>query len=225
MKAITISFLRRFSAFQLLIALSVLIVAFPFVEKLDAGNLIISILFTLVLISGVLAVEHRPVMLTIAGLLALPAVAGRWINNFWPGKLPPEMFLIGGMAFVLFVVVSLLRSILRAPSVTGDVLCAAVSTYLMLGLLWTMAYWLVAELTPDAFAFSTAVGTNTSMKGFNSLYFSFVTLATVGYGDVTPIASSARILAITEAITGLLYIAVLIARLVALYVPRKPNGE
>jgi Ion channel len=220
-----ISSRRRFSALRLLIALSALIIAFPFVEKLNLGNLIISILFTLVLISGVLAVERRPVVLGIAVLVAVPAVVGRWVSLYWPDRFSPGIFLIGGIIFVLFVVVSLVRSILRAPAVTGDVLCTAISSYLMLGLLWTLAYWLVAELTPNAFSFNTAAGTNTSMKGFNSLYFSFITLATVGYGDITPVTSSGRILAAAEAITGSLYVAILIARLVSLYAPPKVNGD
>ena len=87
----------------------------------------------------------------------------------------------------------------------------------MLGLMWTMAYWLVDQLTPGgAFSFNTNSGTR-SMNGFNGFYFSFITLSTVGYGDITPVSRLARWLAAMEAMTGLLYVAVLIARLVALY--------
>jgi voltage-gated potassium channel Kch len=87
----------------------------------------------------------------------------------------------------------------------------------MLGLLWTVAYWLVAQVTPNAFAFNTTTGTRESMGGFNAFYFSFITLSTVGYGDITPVSRIARWLAATEAMTGLLYVTVLIARLVSLY--------
>jgi voltage-gated potassium channel Kch len=111
----------------------------------------------------------------------------------------------------------LLRFVLRAPSVNTEVLCASISAYLMLGLLWTVAYWLVAQVTPNAFAFNTATGTKETMVGFNAFYFSFITLSTVGYGDITPVSRIARWLAATEAMTGLLYVTVLIARLVSLY--------
>jgi hypothetical protein len=87
----------------------------------------------------------------------------------------------------------------------------------MLGLLWTVAYWLVAQVTPNAFAFHTATGTKETMSGFNAFYFSFITLSTVGYGDITPVSRIARWLAATEAMVGLLYVTVLIARLVSLY--------
>ena len=206
-----------------MIALAALIVAFPFVEKLQTGNFIISILFTVVLISGVLAVQERRSVLIIAAILALPTLACRWLHQYRPDIVPAELFLVGAIAFILFVVVRLLRFILTASSVTADVLMTAVSAYLMLGLLWAMAYWFVAEVTPNAFSFNVSVAGDTSMKGFNSLYFSFVTLSTVGYGDITPAASSVRMLAAAEAIIGLLYVGVLIARLVAIHSTSKPN--
>ena len=112
---------------------------------------------------------------------------------------------------------NLLRFVLRASSVDAEVLCASISAYLMLGLIWTMAYWLVEELSPGAFAFNTTTGAKETMEGFNAFYFSFITLSTVGYGDITPVSKVARMLAAMEAMIGLLYVAVLIARLVGLY--------
>jgi voltage-gated potassium channel len=80
-----------------------------------------------------------------------------------------------------------------------------------------MAYWLVDQLTPGgAFSFNTKTGTR-SINGFNGFYLSFTTLSTVGYGDITPASRIARWLAAMEAMTGLLYVSVLIARLVSLY--------
>jgi hypothetical protein len=76
-------------------------------------------------------------------------------------------------------------------------------------------------LTPGgAFSFNTNAGAQ-SINGFSGFYFSFVTLSTVGYDDITPISRFARWLAAMEAITGRLYVAVLIARLVSRYSPRK----
>ncbi len=209
--------LHRFSMVQLLIALALLFFAVPFVEEIKGGALIVSGLLSLVLISAVLAVASRGRTLAGALLLAIPAVAGRWINHFQPHLVPPAIFLIAGIGLVAFVVANLLRFVLRASSIDGEVLCASISAYLMLGLIWTMAYWLVEQLTPGAFAFNRTMGTKETMEGFNAFYFSFITLSTVGYGDITPISKVARMLAATEAMTGLLYVAVLIARLVGLY--------
>ncbi len=217
--------MRRFSAVELLIALALLFFFFPFVEEVKGGDMIVSLLLSLVLISAVLAVARRGRTLVIAVLLVIPAIAGRWINHFWPNLVPPAVFLIAGLVLVAFVVVNLLRFILRAPSVTMEVLCASISAYLLLGLIWTMAYWLVDQLTPGgAFSFNTNIQPRT-MNGFNGFYFSFITLSTVGYGDITPVSRIARWLAAMEAMIGLLYVAVLIARLVSLYSAPKSNDS
>jgi voltage-gated potassium channel len=209
--------MRRFPMLALLIALALLFFFFPFVEEIKGGDLIVSILLSLVLLSAVLAVADRKSVFFIALLLAIPAIVGRWISHFRPDLVPPPFFLTAGLILIGFVVANLLRFVLRAPSVTVEVLCASISAYLMLGLMWTVAYWLVDQVTPGAFAFNTTTGAKESMRGFNAFYFSFVTLSTVGYGDITPVSKIARTLAAMEAMTGLLYVAVLIARLVSLY--------
>ena len=217
--------IRRLSAVELLIALGLLFFSLPFVEEIKGGDIIVSILLSLVLISGVLAVANRRRTFVVAVLLAIPAVVGRWINHFRPDLLPPAIFLVAGLVLVAFVVANLLRFILRAPSVNAEVLCASISAYLMLGLMWTLAYWLVDRLTPGgAFSFNTNAGEH-SMNGFNGFYFSFITLSTVGYGDITPVSRIARWLAAMEAMTGMLYVAVLIARLVSLYSAPKSNDS
>ena len=216
--------LRRMSGVELLIALAALFVLFPFLGNFRGGTLVESILLTIVLISAVLAVSDRPRVVIIAGILALPTVAGRWLHQYW-NQFPPEIFLIGAILLVLFVIIHLLRFVLRAPVVNAEVLCASISAYLLLSLAWTFAYWLVAEVIPGAFSFNTASGADQSMNGFNGLYFSIITLTTVGYGDITPVAKVARLLAATEAMTGLLYVAVLIARLVAIHSSRNSNED
>jgi hypothetical protein len=215
--------LHRFSTVQLLIALGLFFIWAPFVEEIEGGDLIVSGLFSLVLLAGVVAVADRKGVMVIAIVLAIPAIAGRWINHFRPDLIPPAVFLVAGLILIAFVVGNLLLFVFRAPSVNTEVLCASISAYLMLGLMWTMAYWLVDQLTPGgAFAFNTITGKQ-SMKGFNAFYFSFITLSTVGYGDITPVSRIARWLAAMEAMTGLLYVAVLISRLVSLY--SSPKSE
>src|SRR6266550_5800171 len=197
--------MRRFSTVELLIALALLFFFFPFVEEIKGGDIIVSLLLSLVLLSAVFAVASRRSTLIIALLLAIPAIVGRWINHFRPELVPPTIFLVAGLVLVAFVVVNLLRFVLRAHSVNVEVLCASISAYLMLGLIWTIAYWLVEQLTPGAFSFNTNAGKQ-SMNGFNAFYFSFITLSTVGYGDITPVSKVARMLSAMEAMTGLLYV-------------------
>ena len=208
---------RRFSTVQLLISLVVLLVSAPFVEELEGGHIILSFLFSLVLLAAVVAVANRKRTLIIALALAIPAITARWINQLRPDLVHAVVFLVLALVLLAYVIGHLLHFILRAPVVTMEVLCASIAVYLMLGLMWTVAYWLVDQVTPGgAFSFNTERGAH-SMNGFPGFYFSFITLSTVGYGDITPVSQAARWLAAMEAMTGLLYVAVLIARLVSLY--------
>src|SRR5215471_874655 len=215
----------RFSMVQLLIALAALLICAPFVEELEGGHLILSVLFSLVLVAAVIAIAKRKRTLAIALALAVPAITARWINNFRPDLVHPAVFLVLALLLLAFVIGHLLHFILHAPVVTVEVLCASIAAYLMLGLMWTVAYWLVDQVTPGgAFSFNTSRGAQ-SMNGFTGFYFSFITLSTVGYGDITPVSRAARWLAAMEAMTGLLYVAVLIARLVSVYSSAKSDDE
>src|SRR5436190_19104876 len=199
---------RRFSTVQLLIALALFFMWAPFVEEIEGGELIVSGLFSLVLLAGIVAVADRKRVLVIAIVLAIPAIAGRWINHFRPNLIPPAVFLVAGLILIAFVVGNLLRFVLRAPSVNTEVLCASISAYLMLGLMWTIAYWLVDQLTPGgAFSFNTNAGPR-SINGFNGFYLSSITLTTVGSGDIAPASEMAAWLAPKERITGRLKLAV-----------------
>jgi hypothetical protein len=85
---------RRFSTVQLLVALVVLLISAPFVEELEGGGLILSVLFSLVLLAAVFAVADRRRTLAIALVLAVPAITARWINYFRPERVHPAVFLV-----------------------------------------------------------------------------------------------------------------------------------
>jgi hypothetical protein len=207
---------------QFLVALVLLLVTVPFVEQMNHGGVIEALLMTMVLLSAVLAIGAGHKTLIWAIVLVVPALLGRWGHFVWSDRIAPEVGLIPSLLFIVFVELNLLRFILRAPLVTTEVLCAGIATYLMLGLVWAIAYLLVARMNPNSFSFAASGQT---MVGFNSLYFSFVSLNTVGYGDILPVSPMARLLAIVESTVGVLYMTVLIARLVALYSAGEARAE
>jgi hypothetical protein len=178
---------------------------------------------TVVLVSAVLAVGGRRRTLVAAVLLVTPALVGTWVDHLRPDLLRKEVVLVPAMVFVLFVIVQFLGFIRRAARVNAEVLSAAIATYLMMAILWSFAYTVVARLVPDSFHFAAQADPHRSMQGFEALYFSFVTLSTVGYGDIIPVSNAARTLAMMEATTGMFYVAVLIARLVAIYSSNQPT--
>lgn len=207
----------RFSAAQFLVALILMLVLAPFVDDLKNGAAIDGALITMVLISGVLAVGRSHRTLVVAAVLVLPPVVCKWVGLLQPGLLPLSSHSISALIFICFVEFELLHFIFRAPRVNSEVLCAGISGYLLLGMLWTVAYALVSRLVPGSFAFNTGTTTTGPLQSFDAYYFSFITLSTVGYGDITPASHVARTLTMMEAMTGTLYLTVLISRLVALY--------
>jgi len=208
----------RRSAIRLLIALAVMIVTSPFIEDLPHGDLIEAVVLTLVMVSAVHAVSDQRRMLLMALVLVTPVLVGRWGNQFRPDLLPPVVYLLPEVLFFGFVIAQVVRFLVRAPRVDANVICAAISGFLMLGLLWAPLYVMVARLDPGAFTLPSNPA-SVSLGGFDAFYFSFTTLSTVGYGDFVPASRAAKMLAVTEAISGLFYMAVLISRLVSVYAP------
>jgi voltage-gated potassium channel Kch len=204
----------RVSGVGFLAALVLCLVATPFVQGLKQGQLCQALLFTLVMCTGLIASGARRRFPLALGSFALAAT---WLNQLWPRQCPALTFILPAIAFLGVVIASLLGFILRAKRVDANVLCAGISVYLIFGLLWGLAYTLVAQVNPNAFAFSSHPGMAATMSGFTATYFSFTTLMTVGYGDITPVADVARMLAMLEAMTGTLFIGIMIARLVSLY--------
>jgi len=206
----------RFSVSCFLGVLVMNIFISPFVDRLRSGPLIEAMLITLVLLFAVLSIAGgRRALVGI--VLVAPAALGEWLNYWRPELLVYVVTRGVGLLFIGFVIVQLLRFIIFAPRVDSEVLCAAIAGYLLSGLAWSLAYALLGRLDPNSFAFTVDPKSGQSMNGFTGLYFSFITLSTVGYGDIIPVSEVARMLAILEAMFGMFYMALLIARLVSLY--------
>lgn len=209
--------LFRFSVTQFLAALILWLITVPFLTYFENGEVILSASMTLLLISAVLAVGGRSQSLLWAIVLVLPALAADWMDHYKPDLVPHWISMCAGLVFVGFVIAQFLRFILRARLVNSEVLCAGIAAYLMLGLLWAVAYLLAARLTPGSYALLHGAGQAGLLQRFDALYFSFVTLTCLGCNDIVPLTRGTRMLMMLEGTTGVLYLAVMIARLVALY--------
>lgn len=214
----------RFSMAGFLGSLIVLLVTEPLIAHLKNASMVEALLLTLVLLSAVQAVGHKRRVLVVSAVLSSPVVLGRWLFEALHRNALPEIYLVSGLLFIAFIIVQLLRYVLRAPRVDSEVLCAGIATYLMLGLLWSFAFKLVDWLSPAAFALDGVPTHHVMRADFTSFYFSLITLTTVGYGDFTPVSNAARMLASLEALTGTMFVAVLISRLVAVYTKTTPDA-
>ena len=117
-----------------------------------------------------------------------------------------------------------LRALLRQKEVTGETLSMAVAVYLLLGMTWATLYIVIFFAQPSAFNLGAFHGESEIETLPMLLYFSLTTLATIGYGDITPLSLQARYAAVAEGITGQFYLAVLVARLVALQMSGTAKG-
>jgi hypothetical protein len=209
--------LDEFSVRHFLIALVLLLLVTPFVVEMAAGKLIEAILLSTVLLTAVPAVGGKRRSLITAILLVIPALICTWLHHAQPAIMPRSVSILPAILFAVYVVGHLLAFIMRAERVNSEVLCAAVATYLMLGILWAMAYEFVWVVSPESFFINpTATGERT-INGFEALYFSFGTLAPINDNDITPVSNVARMLVMIEAIVGMLFMGMLIARLVGIY--------
>jgi voltage-gated potassium channel len=170
--------------------------------------------------------EHRRVAVSF-GLAAFLSV---WASYGLSG-VASRVFLIAAhltaVCFFAFALYGILRGIF-ARQVSGDAIFAAVCGYILLGIIWTLLYSAVDTASPGSFRLpATATSEATSVRPDRGTlsYYSFITLATVGYGDVAPTTPLARTLAWIEAITGQFYLAILVAGLVGFKVTQAMRNQ
>ena len=134
---------------------------------------------------------------------------------------------VGQISAVILLMLGTLGCFRRAFSpgpVDRERLASALSLYLLFGLIFALVFAVIAELLPGSFHFSAARSTDSAIRPLaDMIYFSYVTLATLGYGDIVPLSPSAKGLAILEAIVGQIYLVVVVARLVSLYGQSESN--
>jgi hypothetical protein len=206
--------LRRFweqdPGLSIILALLVLL---AFVLPPRAGPLL-DISLALLLLAGVTSLRVPALVRGLLLVLAVAALSVRW----WPGAGQAALSLSALVSFALMGGVVLVQAFRSGP-VNVHRIQGAVAAYLLLGLTWAAAYELIAVSAAGSFTGAAANAADSRVW----IYFSFVTLTTVGYGDVTPVHPAARSLALLEALTGQLYPAILLARLVSLHAGREES--
>ena len=183
------------------------------------GRLLVDALFSLILVSGAAALTYRRRSALIVSGIAIVALLVRWASFVSPAPglaVSREIFTFVSLAALCGVTLAL---VLQPGPVTTRRIEGAISVYLLLGFTWAQGYELVALWHPGAF-----VGAVQGRDSNPWTYYSFVTLTTMGYGDIMPVHPLARALAVLEALTGQLYLAILLARLVSLEIQSRRGG-
>ena len=221
----------------LLSALILLLLSVAIVRSLGPGtypklaNFVVTFLFAIILLSAVLAVSKNRKTAIIAIALATPAILLQLLHLIlaWDGIETAKYILV--ILFLSYVIFIILKHLFEIDRVTFDTICASLCVYLILGLLFSIVYSLIEILEPGSFAFSLSDNIEEGKMRFGgaqsifALYYSFVTMTTLGYGDIVPASASARMLAAIQALMGQLYLVVLVARLVGLHISHSHSKD
>jgi hypothetical protein len=206
---------RKTRFLVLLISLLALMVLEPFIFDFIRIRMLIDIFFSIILFTSVYAVSEKRGTTLIAIFLALPKFGTTWFLGFSTNPLIFLLDSIFGIIFIGYIITLILRHIFRQENITQETIYGAIVAYILIGILWFFLYNLTEILHPGSFSIAPVLDAESRKTLY---YFSFVTLTTLGYGDISPLSAPARSLAMLEAIVGQMYIAVLIARLVGIHI-------
>lgn len=208
----------------LLAALLVLFISLPVAHGLGLLRfhrlaLIVVLVFAAYSVSG-----QRRVLKIAAALLVPTVVAQIWASA---GTLSPALILITlllSLTFFAFIIFIISASVFRSGEITGDRIAGAICVFLIVGIFWAMIYGAAALYDPAAFNMPEGARSLSQASGqaeLDFIYFSFVTLTTLGFGDIFPTTPLSQTLTWLQAVFGQLYIAILLARLVSLHVAQR----
>jgi voltage-gated potassium channel Kch len=178
-------------------------------------SIIFDISFSLMLLTGLTAITRTRMIVAGGSGIVLVALAGRWLARTMPGAGLETFNIVMSILSTLLLCALVVRQVFREGPITVHRILGAVAVYLLLGVAWGFTYSLLALLQPGSFTISSPVVPG-KLADSEFLYFSFVTLTTVGFGDITAIHPVGRSLVMLEALTGQLFPAILIARLVSM---------
>jgi hypothetical protein len=204
----------------LLLALGMLLIVYPLLRSAFSTRILLDVLITIVFLAAFLIIFSERHWRLLALALAVPTLIGAWSHYVLPG-LPRLPLLVGFhlVAALLFglTVVTILRAIHKEEGVSADAIYGALCGYVLVGLTFGHLYCVTESLNPGSFYGNEQFSTQLQREDRQYptfVYFSLVTLTSVGYGDITPRIGFARSLAVVDAIIGQFYIAVLIGELI-----------
>ena len=215
----------------LLCGLVVMIFASPITSVLRDGQpptlfyrLLVLVGFTVILLSSLFAVSGSKRHLIVAALLSVPPVICQSIHAVRPNEQLSAFGYGFTILFLAYIIALVIRALFQQRTITADLICASLCAYLLLGVCWAFVYAFIECQMPGSFHMSDvhlaeaeSLEVSRAHLGF-AMYYSFVTLSTLGSGDVIPVNSISRVFSYSEAVAGQVYLAVLVARLVGLHI-------
>ena len=198
---------------------SIILVFFIGPVAFDYGLLSIvnlEILFLVILIFSIFLHQHDSKLfkVTVASLIIILINILFFDNN----QSVSQYFL--KILIVSITIVELFKEIFKTKIIDSHIISSAISIYVLVGIFWYLLFMFLLMIDPDSFDIRNF---NPEMVSIDMIYFSFTTLTTLGYGDITPVSYTAKMWSITEAMMGVMFLAVMISRVVSLFGTKKKN--
>ena len=173
---------------------------------------------TAIVISMLYAISHKKGQVIVGMFLAIMMLASLLSQYFYQNKGIAAFGMIAGIIFMVMVTASILIFMLKSEEVNREIIYAAMLLYLLAALMWAFLYTFLELVDPASFNIDLS-----RPQGYFHVfqYFSFVTITTLGYGDITPVTEVAKAITVLEAVAGQLYLVVAVAWLVGMYVSKK----
>jgi len=201
---------NRFLVFLILLIALFLVVSF--IESPYYSGLIETIIYTLLLLIGLYAFSDVKNFFRITIVFFIVAIVIDWMQFFDPdGKFINTLRALLSAPVLALLLIMTLKSITTAAKISKDVIFAAISGYILIGYIGAFLIMAISLLYPGSYNMEVRIGI------LEALYFSFVTMTTLGYGEIVPISEQARAITILLSITGPMYVAILIAMIVGKY--------
>ncbi len=206
----------------LFILMLVMLVLAPLIETFFSLRIVLNILWSAIFLTAVYAVSQKRHVFFIGVLLALPMLLSLWFQHIVESSWVPLVGNFFGVLFMAFTIVQILNFIFKERNVHVDLITGAAVTYFLIALMWAFIYASLEKLHPGSFSITEGKMIHSQMV---FVYYSFVTISTLGYGDITPLTNLASSVSMLEAVCGQLYIAVLIAWLVGSHISQSVGGK
>lgn len=210
--------------FLLISILSLLLIS-PLIRIFVQKSLLFDVFSTAILLSGVYAASRKKVSYRLAVALAIPMLVSTWVSVAVGSRTSVLLSDFFTIVFLGFTVVVIFGYIAQVHEITADAIYGAVAVYLLIGILWGYLYAFLEVVAPGSFELSRIAAALLEDRRLALLYYSFVTLTTLGYGDITATTPIGVSLTIVEAVLGQMYLAVMIARIVGIHVAQSAQKD